>query len=127
MRKYFDVVFLTTSIPAVGAKVFVTNSQGNLATLYSDNGVTQTSNPLTTDVAGMYAFYVSDGNYTLTYQINGYTLRTLTDVQIYDESQFASGGPNFGLAMTSWFQALPTTLPATSGVLWNNGGTLALS
>lgn len=37
------------------------------------------------------------------------------------------GGTNFGIAMTLWFKSLPTTLPATSGVLWNNGGTLALS
>jgi len=29
--------------------------------------------------------------------------------------------------MTTWFNALPTSLPATSGVLWNNGGTLAQS
>jgi hypothetical protein len=90
MRKYFDVVFLTTSIPAVGAKVFVTDAQGNLATLYSDNGVTTTPNPVTTDKSGMYSFYVADGNYTLTYQINSYTLRTITDVQIYDE-QASSG------------------------------------
>jgi hypothetical protein len=33
----------------------------------------------------------------------------------------------FGIAMLAWFLSLPTTLPATAGVLWNNGGTLALS
>jgi hypothetical protein len=33
----------------------------------------------------------------------------------------------FGVAMLAWFLSLPTTLPATSGVLWNDGGTLALS
>lgn len=36
-------------------------------------------------------------------------------------------GPIFTALMTAWFKSLPTTLPAQAGVLWNNGGTLALS
>ncbi|MGK8202900.1 hypothetical protein ACRS8P_29240 [Burkholderia cenocepacia] len=36
-------------------------------------------------------------------------------------------GPVFTALMTAWFQSLPTTLPATSGVLWNNGGILSIS
>ncbi|WP_321921702.1 hypothetical protein [Burkholderia sp. BCC1998] len=36
-------------------------------------------------------------------------------------------GPIFGAIMLAWFQSLPTSLPAQAGVLWNNGGTLALS
>ncbi|KUY70816.1 hypothetical protein [Burkholderia sp. RF4-BP95] len=35
--------------------------------------------------------------------------------------------PQFSAAMLAWFNSLPTTLPATPGVLWNNGGTLAQS
>ena len=34
---------------------------------------------------------------------------------------------NFSVLMLSWFNALPTTLPGSPGVLWNNGGTLAQS
>lgn len=30
-------------------------------------------------------------------------------------------------AMLIWFTSLPTSKPGTSGVLWNNGGLLALS
>ena len=33
----------------------------------------------------------------------------------------------FAALMLTWFNALPTTLPATAGVLWNNGGTVAQS
>lgn len=33
----------------------------------------------------------------------------------------------FGLAFSVWFNSLPTSLPAQSGVFWNNGGTLAQS
>lgn len=36
-------------------------------------------------------------------------------------------GATFAATMLAWFNSLPTTLPATSGVLWNNGGTLAQS
>jgi len=33
----------------------------------------------------------------------------------------------FNAQMLSWFNALPTTMPGSAGVLWNNGGTLAQS
>jgi hypothetical protein len=43
-------------------------------------------------------------------------------------NELANGGsPQFAAAMLAWFNSLPTSLPATSGVLWNNGGTLAQS
>jgi len=33
----------------------------------------------------------------------------------------------FGALMLAWFNSLPTVRPGTSGILWNNGGTLAQS
>lgn len=33
----------------------------------------------------------------------------------------------FASLMLTWFNSLPTTLPGSSGILWNNGGTLAQS
>lgn len=33
----------------------------------------------------------------------------------------------FAAAFISWFNSLPTVLPARIGVLWNDGGTLAKS
>lgn len=33
----------------------------------------------------------------------------------------------WGALMTTWFNSLPTSLPGSSGILWNNGGTLAQS
>lgn len=32
-----------------------------------------------------------------------------------------------GTLITTWFNGLPTSLPGSAGVLWNNGGTLAQS
>ena len=130
MRKYFDVVFYTNSLPVVGAYVYVYHADGTLAVLFSDNGVTPTTNPLKTDSTGFYEFYCVSDTYKLIYVQNGKTLRTLTDVQIYDES---GDGPEpippeeFGQLMLVWFQSIPTALPAGSGIFWNNGGTLALS
>ena len=33
----------------------------------------------------------------------------------------------FAALMLTWFNGLPTTLPAAAGVLWNNGGSVAQS
>lgn len=38
-----------------------------------------------------------------------------------------SNPSTFGAIMLIWFLSLPTTLPASPNVLWNNGGILALS
>lgn len=86
MRKYFDTVFYVNSLPVGGAKVRVTDSLGTVVQLYSDNGVTPISNPVTADQTGFYSFYVADGSYTLQYFTGNFLLRTLTDVQIYDET-----------------------------------------
>jgi hypothetical protein len=127
MRQYFDVVFYTTSIPAAGALVFVTDSTtGAMASLYSDDGVTPTTNPVTCDETGFYAFYTADGIYDLQYMVGPVTLRTIDNVQIYDISAFVNS-PISTASMIAWFAALPTTLPATAGQPWNNGGTLSFS
>ena len=47
--------------PVAGASVLVTTIGGAVATIYSDNGVTTTTNPLTADANGMFAFYAADG------------------------------------------------------------------
>ena len=39
----------------------------SLATIYSDNGITQISNPITSDNDGMTAFYAANGRYSLTF------------------------------------------------------------
>lgn len=47
---------------------------------------------------------------------------------LFLEMGFAPGVvPSFESQMQIWWAALPTVLPATPGVFWNNGGTLARS
>jgi len=43
------------------------------------------------------------------------------------ESQGGTGTTTFLAALTAAANALPTTLPASAGVLWNNGGTISIS
>jgi hypothetical protein len=125
MRKYFDVVFYTTSIPAADAKVFVFDVDGNLAPLYAEDGTTPVTNPVTTDSTGFYSFFINNGTYTLQYTHGPDTLRILTNVQIFDESGIIPD--EFAAAILLWFNSIPKTLPAQPGVLWNNGGSLAQS
>lgn len=65
MQRYQDNVVAGLS-PIQGASVLVQNyPSGSTATIYSDNGVTQAANPLTTDSLGGFFFYAANGHYQL--------------------------------------------------------------
>jgi len=111
MQKYVNSVASSVGAPVAGALVTVNVHGGGLATIYSDNGVTVTANPLTTDTNGSFSFYAADGRYDLS--VSGANIQTinLNDVLLVD--------------------ALPadlsTSLPGSSGKLWNNGGVISVS
>jgi hypothetical protein len=84
MQKYFNTVQLDSGMPAVGASVLVTAFGGGAVTIYSDNGSTPTTNPLTTDVNGFFEFYAADGRYTLQITGTGFTPRTIADILLED-------------------------------------------
>ena len=71
MKKYFNSVvskFDTTQSgnAATGTTITVRNNgKGSKAVIYSDNGVTEMSNPFTVDSNGNYEFYVADGRYDI--------------------------------------------------------------
>jgi hypothetical protein len=65
MQQYSDNVIGRNGSVIEGATVTVRDADGNIATLYSDDGVTAQSNPMTTDAAGEFAFYAGDGTYTI--------------------------------------------------------------
>lgn len=59
------VVDTATGKPVSGATVQVNlYPGGGAATLYSDNGVTQKANPVTTDSKGRYEYYAANGHYS---------------------------------------------------------------
>lgn len=66
MQRYSNNVIGRNGSVIEGATVTVRDADGNLATLYSDDGVTSQANPMTTDADGEFAFYADDGTYTIT-------------------------------------------------------------
>lgn len=112
MQKYVNSVADSTGAPVENASVQVNvQSTGLAATLYSDNGVTPTTNPLTTDINGSFSFYAADGRYQFVISGSNITTQTVSDILIVDPLP----------------ADLPTALPGSSGKLWNNGGIISVS
>jgi len=88
MQKFTDLVLGQNGqaiTPIIGASVAVYTYPGNvLAPLFSDNGVTATANPLTTDQNGRFSFYAANGRYSMvvSYLNVSYTLQ---DVPLEDD------------------------------------------
>lgn len=58
-----------------------------LATIYSDNGVTTTSNPTTTSLTGRVSFYAADGRYDILISKTGYNTVFITDILLEDPAE----------------------------------------
>lgn len=85
MERYFDVVQTRYGRAIGGAQVAVyIDGTNDLATLYSDNGVTTTPNPTTTNIDGEYAFYAANGSYRIQITAAGYDGEIKPGVVIYD-------------------------------------------
>lgn len=84
MQKYTDVVQNRLGLVVEGAKVLVTDINGSVATIFSNNGTTQQANPMTTDANGRFAFYAADGRYNLTITINNVQYGEQRDILLND-------------------------------------------
>jgi hypothetical protein len=87
MRRYADYVVDPTNsnAPVANAQVTVYDAGTvNLATLYSDDGVTPVGNPVTADSYGRFFFFIASGKYDLLYTASGFTPVTEPSVQIVD-------------------------------------------
>lgn len=112
MQKYSDTVLMAGGQPAANVQVLVQSYPAlGTVTIYSDNGVTPVANPLTTDALGNFGFYAADGRYQLTISGPGIQTTVRSDVLLVDPLP----------------ADLPTTLPSSSGKLWNNGGVISSS
>src|SRR5581483_1090303 len=113
MRHYVDTVQNSLGVALQGVSVRVNVAGGGLATIYSDDGITTTANPLTTDVNGSYGFYVADGRYDLVFSGTGLVSRTISDIEIADLTQAQAGDSTWVVgALKSG-----STNPATAGVI----------
>lgn len=113
MQQYQNsVANALTGLPLVGASVQVNVYPGaSPATIYSDNGLTQAANPLTTDSNGRFSFYAANGHYQLVISGSGIATQTINDIILLD---FVPAD-------------LPTSLPGSAGQPWNNGGVISVS
>jgi hypothetical protein len=112
MQKYVNSVADPTGAPVANASVQVNTFPGGVAaSLFSDNGVTPATNPLTTDTNGQFAFYAADGRYQLVISGTNIQTQTVNDILLVDPLP----------------SDLPTSLPSAPGKLWNNGGVISSS
>lgn len=87
MKKDFGYVTDREGNAVAGASVYIRKqSDSSLLTLYSDNGITSTSNPLTTDNDGEYSFYTADNVIKVQTFVDGVQQQEVNQVQHYDLS-----------------------------------------
>ena len=84
MQQFFDVVQTRSGAAIAGVSVTIYNSSGGAATLYSDNGVTPKTNPVTTNADGEYFFYAANDTYSLGFSSPAYVSETRAGVLLYD-------------------------------------------
>lgn len=85
MQKRQDVILNTRGEPISGVSVrVVTFPVAADATIYSDDGITTTTNPLTTDANGRFAYYAADGRYSEQLSGAGITPLTVSDILLQD-------------------------------------------
>jgi hypothetical protein len=88
MKKYMDVCLNQYGDPIQGVSCTVLQYPSNaVANIFSDNGITQTTNPVTTDSQGMFSFYTGNGRYSITFTGSGVTKDSLIDVLIDDPAE----------------------------------------
>src|SRR4249919_1841140 len=93
MKKEFGYVTDREGNAVAGAEVYVRKqSDSSLLTLYSDNGVTPTSNPLVTDNDGEWSAYWADNVVKVQTYVDGVQQQEVNQVQHFDLSGLADPG-----------------------------------
>jgi hypothetical protein len=106
MQRYFDVVQDQNGTCIPNALVYVyEGTGGGLATLYADNGVTTTPNPVTTNSDGEYGFYAANGTYSITITATGYSSDARSGIVLFDPTdpvviQTSSSSPALRVTQT---------------------------
>ncbi|MCO6445180.1 MAG: carboxypeptidase regulatory-like domain-containing protein, partial [Anaerolineae bacterium] len=112
MQQYINTVTSRGGAAIAQASVLVKTYPGGVtATIYSDDGVTETTNPLTTDANGRFSFYAADGRYQLVISKTGVIEQlTLTDILLHDPAD----GDDFADAADVKFTQSGSGLSATN-------------
>ena len=85
MQHYFNEVQDRNGNAIRGAlvSVFISGSS-TLATLYSDNGITPKTNPISTDESGLFDFYAANAKYDISVSYQGKVLFTIDAIDLFD-------------------------------------------
>ena len=131
MQKYQDVVLDAMGNAIAGASVQVLQyPSSSVATIYSDNGITQTINPLTTDSLGRFSFFAANGNYTLQVSSPFITTVTVSDIQLFDpasitgtayDDQFTGTGSQTVFTLSNTPGSLASLQVSVGGLVQLNG------
>lgn len=111
MQSYFDTVTNQGGAPISGASVFVYDSLGALATLFSDNGVTPQSNPIVTGADGKFIFFAANGIYSAVITAPSYNSVTITGIALNDPAP----APTFTGTGAYVLQTSPTLITPNLG------------
>ena len=115
MQKYYNNVISSLGKPVQGASITVLSYPSNTtATIYSDNGITVATNPLTTDQWGQFSFYAADGRYSFSVTANGVVQYSFTDVILEDVTDGGSVGTFSALVIGTGAVLGGATNPITS-------------
>lgn len=125
MDHYSSVVQDSSGNAVAAATITVTLAgTATVATIYSDDGITTTSNPLTSDATGNFDFYAADGRYDVV--ITGTATGANYDVVLMDGSSASTDDEVWTIRAATITEELKTPLaaPATpvAGDLWQSSG-----
>ncbi len=87
MKKFYEVVQDEAGNIVVGAEVYLRNNSSPFAlvTLYSDDGVTPTANPMVSQSDGYVTGWTADNTLRVEVYIDGELTKTINDWQHYDD------------------------------------------
>jgi len=108
----------TYTTPGVSVTVYETGETSTAATIYSDNGVTTTSNPLETNYDGEVSFYAADGEYDFKITGAGLSTKWLYSVQIFEATPYVYDITTFGAKIdgtTDDLTAVQAAITAAAG------------
>lgn len=117
MQQYFNVVQNQAGVPVPGAQVNVyLTGTTNPATLYSDDGVTPTTNPVFTDNLGRFNFFIADGRYDMVISGARISTFTVTNVEIADVTEFKATDSAWATQQISFTQQATPATPASGSM-----------
>lgn len=125
MQKYFNNVTTPAGVSVPFATVTVRTHGGGLATVYSDNGVTLSNNPITADSLGVFSFYAADGRYDLSISGAGISTQTVTDILLEDPVDgLAALSASTGSGLVGFLSSAASALATTVYAWLNNWATV---